>query len=294
MTPLDLGAAGAGWLATTLDRRFSRAGTWVIIGGLLMVSLVWTYLIGSSPRPTDLSFEDIRTGSIPAMTSWVRVEGDLRPYPNSDSLYELHDIADSSHYLIVISDAPLPLGRQVMTGRISPTSGETTGNIGSLEPDIPAAPKQNEPFAIIWLPVGLGLAILVGRRLGYPVVRRERPRLLHAAPLAPGERLNARRSGRIGSETVSAADAVPCEVEVRRGDEAHEVVLTDAPDGAHGSRDRPAEQVVRVRRSVPVVRLKVCRTTGCDRGVLVHAQAADLVLVFRDRSERDRLVTTLA
>jgi len=290
VTPLDLGEAAAGWLATTLDRRVSPRGTWLIVIGLVTVSVIWTYLIGSSPRPTDLSFEDIRTGSIPAMTSWARVEGDLRPYPNSDSLYELHDTADPSLYLVVISDETLPLGHQVMTGQISPTTGETTGNIGSLVPDIPAVPKRNEPFAIIWLPAGLAAIILVGRRLGYPVVRRERSKLLHAPPLAPGERLRARRSGRIGSDVVSLVDAVACEVEVRRGDDTHELVLID---DTQAPADRPAEQVIRVRRSVPTVRLKVCRTTACDRGVLVHAQSADLVLAFRERSERDRLVTSL-
>jgi len=290
MTPLDLGAAVSGWLATTLDRRVSTRGTWLIVVVLVAISLVWTYLIGSSPRPTDLTFEDIRTGSIPAMTSWARVEGDLRPYPNSDSLYELHDTGDPSLYLIVISDAALPLGHQVMTGQISPTAGKTTGNIGSLEPDIPAVPKRNEPFAIIWLPAALAAVILLGRRLGYPVVRRERSKLLHAPPLAPGERLRAQRSGRIGSEHVSPAEAVACEVEVRRGGDAHELVLIDDAPAPAG---RPAEQIIRVRRSVPIARLKICRTTSCDRGVLVRAQSADLVLVFRERSERDRLVTSL-
>jgi hypothetical protein len=133
--------------------------------------------------------------------------------------------------------------------------------------------------------------ILFGRRLGYPIVRRERRRPVHGPPLAPGERLRARRSGRIQSVSVAPADAVPCAVEVRRGDEAHDLVLVA---DAQSSGDRPAEQVVRVRRSVPVVPLKVCRTTGCDRGVLVHAQAADLVLVFRERPDRDRLLNTLA
>ena len=290
MTPLDFGLAAAGRLATTLDRRVSRRATWLIVIGLVVVSLIWTYLIGSSPRPTDLTFEDVRTGSIPAMTSWVRIEGDLRPYPNSDSLYELHDTAEPSLYLIVITEAPLPLGHQVMTGQISPTARATTGNIGSLEADIPAVPKRNEPFAIIWLPAAVAAMILLGRRLGYPIVRRERRRPVHGPPLAPGERLRARRSGRIQSVSLAPADAVPCAVEVRRGDEAHDLVLIA---DAQLSGD-PAEQVVRVRRSVPVVPLKVCRTTGCDRGVLVHAQAADLVLVFRERSERDRLLNTLA
>jgi hypothetical protein len=291
MTPLDVGLAAAGWLAVRLDRRLSRTGSWAVVIGLLMVSFVWTYFIGTTPRPTDLSFDDVRTGSIPAMTTWVRLEGDLRAYPNSDSLYELHDLADPSRYIIVISDTPLSLGRQVMTGHISSDAGSTTGNIGSLEPDIPAVPKQNEPFVIIWLPAGIAVLILLGRRLGYPVVRRERPKLLHAPPLAPGERLQATRSGRIGSDEVPSADAVSCEVDVRRGDDAHELVLTDDPTAAPTAERRV--HVIPLRRSVPIVRLKVCRVSGCDGGVLIHAQSADLVLVFRDRAERDRLLTTL-
>ena len=291
MTPLDVGLAAAGWLATSLDRRLTRRGTWVLIIGLVVISSVWTYLIGSTPRPTDLSFGDVRTGSIPAMTSWVRLEGDLRAYQNSTSLYELHDIEDPSLYIVVISDTPLTLGRQVITGHISPSDNNGTGNIGSLEPDIPPVPKQNEPFAIIWLPVAIAIAILVGRRLGYPIVRRERPKLLHAPPLAPGETLRANRSGRIGSDDIPAAAAVACDVEVRRGDDAHELVLTD--EASAGATAERAVNVIRVRRSVPIVRLKICRVTGCDRGILVHAQSADLVLVVGARAERDRLVTTL-
>jgi hypothetical protein len=286
MTPLDVGLAAAGRLATTLDRRVSRRGTWLIVIGLVMVSLIWTYLIGSSPRPTDLTFEDVRTGSIPAMTSWVRIEGDLRPYPNSDPLYELHDTAEPSLYLIVITDAPLPLGHQVMTGQISPTTGETTGNIGSLDADIPAVPKRNEPFALIWLPAGVAAMILLGRRLGYPIIRRERRRPVHGPPLGPDEVLTATQSGRIGSEVRTLDAARACEVAVRRGSEAHDIVLTDTANRR--------EHLVRVRRSVPVTPLRVCHVTGCRPGLLVHAQGVDLVLVIPQRPDRDRLLNTLA
>jgi hypothetical protein len=296
MTPLDVGLAAAGWLATRLDQRLTRRGSWVVVIALVIVSSVWTYLIGSSPRPTDLTFEDVRTGSIPAMTSWVRLEGDLRAYQNSNSLYELHDVDDPTLYVVVISDTPLTLGRQVMTGHISPSTDTGTGNIGSLEPDIPPVPKQNEPFAIIWLPAAIAIAILVGRRLGYPVVRRERPKLLHAPPLAPGETVRAARSGRIGNEDIPPGEAMACAVEVRRGDDAHDLVLTDSPTGpasAEPATAGSAVNVIRLRRSVPIVRLRICRVTGCDRGILIHAQAADLILVFGDRAERDRVVTTL-
>jgi len=291
MTPLDLGLAASGRLAAAVERRAGTRGTWVIVLGLVVVSAVWVYLIGSSQRPTDLSFDDIRFDRIPAMTSWVRVEGDLRPYPNSNSLYQLHDLHDDALYLIVISDAPLELGRQVMTGQVS--AGEaTTGNIGSLDPDIPPVPKQNEPFAIILLPAAIGAMIVLGRRIGYPIVRRERRgRYLHGAPLAPGEAIPARRSGRIASTVVPDAAAIDCTVVVRRGDDVHEIVLIDAAPGPDVG--MTPEHVIRVRRSVPVTRLRVCRTSGCVPGVLVHAQTADLMLLIPDRAQRDRLLNTL-
>ena len=75
MTPLDLGLAASGRLAAAVERRVGTLGTWAIVLGLVLVSGAWVYLIGSSPRPTDVSFDDIRSDRIPAMTSWVRVEG---------------------------------------------------------------------------------------------------------------------------------------------------------------------------------------------------------------------------
>jgi len=293
MTPLDLGLAASGRLAAALQRLVGTGGTWLTVLGLVVVSGVWVYLIGSSPRPTDLSFDDIRFDRIPALTSWVRVEGDLRPYPNSDSLYQLHDLHDDSLYLIVIADEPLELGHQVMTGQVSPGEAKT-GNIGSLDPDIPPVPKQNEPFAIILLPAALGAMIALGRRIGYPIVRRERGRKhVRGAPLAPDESIAARRSGRIASVVVPDEAAIDCSVAVRRGDDVHEIVLTDAGAATGTAAARSAEHVIRVRRSVPVTRLRVCRTSGCVSGVLVHAQTADLMLLIPDRAGRDRLLNTL-
>ena len=80
MTPLDLGLAAAGRLAAAIDGRSGgrRRLTWDVVTGLVLMSLIPVLFIGSSPRPTDLTFEDVRLERIPAMTSWVRLEGDLR------------------------------------------------------------------------------------------------------------------------------------------------------------------------------------------------------------------------
>ena len=96
MTPIDVGLAAAGWLAAAVERRTgSRRGTAAVVLGLVLLSAVITYSIGSSRRPTDVSFEDVRRDRLPAMTSWVRLEGELRQLPG-DSGYELHDTANDA------------------------------------------------------------------------------------------------------------------------------------------------------------------------------------------------------
>ena len=157
MTPIDVGLAAAGWLAAAVERRTgSRRGTAAVVLGLVLVSAVITYSIGSSRRPTDVSFDDVRLDRLPAVTSWVRLEGELRQLP-SGSGYELHDTANDALYLYVIAHAPLVVGHVVMTGTVSPRQA-TTGNIGTIVADITAEPKRNEPFGLILLPAALGSA----------------------------------------------------------------------------------------------------------------------------------------
>ena len=214
MTPLDLGLTVAGGLASALRRAVggSRRATWLVVLGLVAVSAIPTFLIGSSQRPTDVSFEDVRLDRIPAMTSWVRLEGDLRQFPGATTdLYELHDTRDDRVYVIVIAPAPLTLGHAVVTGRISPRAS-AVGNVGSLDADVPAVPRRDEPFHLILLPAAIGGVIVLGTRIGYPVVRRERQSGKRAARLPVGERLATRWSGRIGSEVVKVGEARPATI----------------------------------------------------------------------------------
>jgi hypothetical protein len=125
--------------------------------------------------------------------------------------------------------------------------------------------------------------IVAGRRIGYPVVRHERARLVHAPPLAADERLLATWSGRIGSALVAHGAARPCTLTVVREPEFSILTLRDETD----------EHTIRARRAVPVNRLRLCRLGGCQRGLEIHAQTADLVLAFDDPHDRDRLANTL-
>jgi hypothetical protein len=288
VTPLDLVLALAGWMASSIQRRArgSPRAVWIIVIGLVTLSGVPTVIIGSTQRPTDLTFEDVRLDRIPAMTKWVRLEGEIRgsSSPGGEG-YELHDTADDGLYVIVVAPTTVPIGHTVVTGRLSPGGGDADGNIGTIEIDVPAVPKANEPFGLILLPAIVGLFVALGIRTGYPIVRRERSTRSRStpAPLAHGDRTAARWSGRIGGELVAVGDARPTTIAVSTEPDLSNIALTDAR-GVH---------TVRVRRPGLPQGVRVCRVAGCEPGAEVHAHSADVVVTFDDRSTRDRFVATL-
>jgi len=283
VTPLDLGLAAAGRFAATIQRRVGgRRRAWYIVTGLVALSAIPVLIIGSSPRPTDLTFEDVRLERIPAMTTWVRLEGELRVREAGvGKLYELHDLKDDSLFVFLSNAESLPPGHEIVTGRISPRRA-TTGNIGTLIADVPAVPKANEPFAVILFPAAVGVFVAMGINVGYPVRRHERS-WKAAPPLEPGAAVAARWSGRIGSEIVSSEAPIAADVTVAGEPEHFDVTIT-APGVTH---------VVRTRRPAPATRIRLCRTGGSEPGLVIHAPTADLLLVFADRDARDRLAATL-
>lgn len=283
MTPLDLGLAGAGRLAAAIDRRAGRRRAWYIVAGLVTASAIPVLFIGSSPRPTDLTFEDVRLERIPAMTSWVRLEGDLRVREAGvGKLYELHDLKDDSLFLFLTNAESLAPGHEIVTGRISPRSA-TTGNIGTLIADVPAVPKANEPFAVILFPAAVGAFVAMGINVGYPVRRHEAPSRIAPRPLEPGASVAVRWSGRIRSETVSPDGSIPAQVTVVSEPDRFDVTMAMAD----------VTQVVRTRRPAPATRVRLCRIGGCEPGLEIHAPTADLLLIFADGDVRDRLAATL-
>ena len=286
MTPLDLALAVAGRLAATIERPAggSHRATWGVVVALVMLSAVPTVMIGSSQRPTDLTFDDVRLARIPAMTSWVRLEGELRiPAGVDPGIYELHDTRDDRLYVIVTAQSPLVVGHAIVTGQLSPGAA-TVGNIGSIDADVPAVPRRDEPFQLILVPAAIGILIAVGIRVGYPVVRRERPSGSRSVPLAAGEQLAARWSGRIGSDVVARDASTSCIIAVSASPYVYQMALTDAN----------AARIVRMRRAPPVRYVRLCWIGGCEPGVELHARADDLILTFDDRAVRDRLAATLA
>ncbi len=284
MLPLDLVLAVAGRVAHEVSRWVgdSPRARWGVAAGLLLLSAIPIAFIGSSPRPTDLTFDDVRQDHIPAMTTWVRLEGELRQTGAGGGLYELHDSRDDAKYVIVITDASLPPGHTMVTGRISPLLA-ATGNVGTIDADVPAVPRVDEPIWLYLTPGVIAILIAIGLRAGYPVVRRERGPGDRSQRLAPGETVPVRWSGRIGSESIA-----------RFSPEAGTIEVAIEPDLAFlalSSGDVP--RTIRMRRPASAQRVRLCRITSREAGLEIHGQNADLVLGFGDRATRDRLAATL-
>jgi hypothetical protein len=287
MTPLDTALAVAGRVAHVVEQRTggSRRRSWWIVAGLITVSAIPIAFVGSSPRPTDLSFDDVRHERIPAMTTWVRLEGELRTTDPAGSLYELHDPRDDTTYLIVIAEAPLSTGHTLVTGRISPTGG-ATGNVGTIAADVPAVPRVDEPIWLYLTPGVIGIVIGIGLSAGYPVVRRERRSRDRGEPLDPGASIASSWSGRIAGTSVAGVAPLPCTVSVS--------ATPDAPDLIEVSiADVHATHHLRIRARGPVQAVRSCRITRCEPGIEIHSHSADLVLTFADAAHRDRLAATL-
>ena len=280
----------AGWSAETIRRLAGgkhRAVRYVVLA-LLVVSAIPIALVATSQRPTDLSFEDMRNERIPAMTSWGRLEGELVKTSSAfGGLYELHDTTNPALYVIVITDAELPDGHAMVTGRVSPRRAPT-GNVGSIEADVPAVPRVDEPIWLYLTPAVIALVIAFGSHLGYPVIRSDRRSEFFVAQAGDGEPVPVRWSGRIGREVVERAEARPGTVAVAPSRDATEMDdLTIEDDGS------AAIRTTRLRHHAAIREVRLCHISGSEPGLELHPAASDIVLAFRDRASRDRIVARL-
>ena len=287
MTPLDFVLAVVGATGHVARRavRGSRAGLGAVIAVLFLASLIPTLAIGTSPRPTDLTFEDIRTQRIPALTTWVRLEGTLEVVETvTGPVYHLKTAGDTQHYVTVTAAEPLQPGPQVLTGQLGlGTQGSDV--IGFLEADIPPEPRRDEPFQVILLPAALAIVILLGLRLGYPVIRKDRSRGPDpdARPLVEQAKVSGAWSGRIGNVEVPHADAVPCTIRLSPDPE-----LPDMADLV--ITERETERRLRVRRTARSRPVRLCRVSGSKPGLEFHTHTADCVLSFADGEVRAALM----
>ena len=267
----------------------SRTGVRLLIAVLLLASIVPSVVIGSSKRPTDLSFDDVRYQRLPSMTSWYRLEGDLRTAGNpvQPFLYELVDPRDGTSYVNVLAPSALPLGPTTVTGSISATGPGPNGYVGWMDADAVAEPRQDDRFWLILIPGIVGLLLILGLWLGYPLVRPDRRGRADSKPgdpvrPAPRDGVPAAWAGWIRSESAPVAEPRPCVVTVTPGPDVAQLTITDAG----------------VDRRVPVRqggarRVRIWRLRRSDPALDVRGAGGDIILVFDDAVLRDRVGAAL-
>ena len=281
MTPIDLALAGAGRSYAALHRRARWLPT-VAIGGLVLLSLIPVVIVGSTKQPNDVSLRQLEIQDLPAGATWFRLEGDLREVPGaSPYTYTLHDLGDDDRAVTVVADTPLATGHVQLTGRQDGPSLQ--GTFLSIQADVPTEPVRHDPWLLFAIPAILAAYIVFGGVRGYPVLRRDGGSTTVVDQLHPGERLSAHWGGWVGSQSHGLDAMAPCSLEVSCDADVCSMIIVDA-DG---------ERTVPHRRASPKRRIRLCRTSGVQHGLDLHAPAADLVLAFESAADRDRFARSI-
>ena len=262
-----------------------------MIAGLLAGTVIPVMIVFAFTRqPTEVTFADLKAGLLPPMTSWLRLEGELRPVPDdvqpaSGDVAYVYTLSDPTNDRLAVSvelDAPLETGHTQVTGQVS-GAGSVPGTVATITADVPTEPIRHDPWLLLALPAILAIPVVVGLRTGYPVVRGDPPAPYRAGPLRPDESLAARWSGRIGSELAPREAMRPCTITVTTDVDVCQVIVADAA----------TTRTVATRRASPKRRLRVCWTDGCKPALEIHAPAADLLLTLDNVIDRERLAATL-
>jgi hypothetical protein len=286
VTVLDRVLVALGYTSSSIGRDGqSPLRLRIVIAALVLLSLLPTVAISLITIPSETSFDDLRAGRYRGL-GWLRLEGDLRAAGRAEDgryLYALHDPADDSVAVTVYAPGPLPTGPTQVTGQAR-TDTRLPDTFQTFYADATTEPARHDPWLLIALPALLAVLLVLGERIGYPVMRDEsRTALLAAAPLRPGEEISAYWSGQIGSDDIPLGESMACSVAV---DDDGEVALVHLRD-ERGTRD------VRVRRATPKVVGRVCRMNGCRPGIEVHGTGSDILLEVDSTAERDRLAASV-
>jgi hypothetical protein len=156
-----------------------------------------------------------------------------------------------------------------------------------MDADAVAEPRQDDRFWLILIPGVIGLLLILGLWLGYPLVRPDRRGRASSSPTdpvrpAPSDGVPAAWAGWIRSESAPVADPRPCVVTVTAGPDVAQLTITD------GGVVRP----VPVRQG-GARRVRIWRLRRGDPGLDVRGAGGDIILVFDDAVLRDRVGAAL-
>ncbi len=317
-----------GWLAWQIGRPFRRGRPGAARPAVIGVAVVLLILAALpiviplfGAQPTDTVVQEIRDGIVAQRDTWVRLHGRLFPLTDSPTGQDgnfalLVDDANTLRAIVVQSAEPFEpvdpeeVQSRAVTGRLQalgasveeelPIEATVAGTPPTVVPDrvLELDPVTTRERAIWWplsiLPLLLGVALLVGVRVGYPIFRRSSVVDVLAAPLGPGERLPAAYGGHVGPNQRPLADPGAALLLVRRGPRGNLLTAQPLPEdggvapapvtiGGSWTAGRIGD-VYTVRETIPAlfVRSELVNATFLFARVAERDRVAALVAVERD------------
>lgn len=258
-----------GYLAARVDAltspllrglRLRISGVWLLVALLLIGAAVPTFIEAARRSPQGVTIDQITNRSLSALTSWVRLEGEvvtLRDDRATSAGYAVTSVLIADGKAIALHSSVPVDGRPSITGQAanSPRIGQQISELAPpglldgievspngllLVDDVPP-PESATPWWLVYLASAVAAALIVGRVVGYPVFGATPPR--RAEALRAGESLpvgvegELRRTGRTSAVPFGAA-------RVSAGDERGELRLQIAPT------ERVPAHEVRLRRDM--------------------------------------------
>ena len=307
--------ATCGWLAWQLRRvggRFLPVVVGVAFLGLALVPFVVPLL---DPQPTNTTVQAIRDGQLTDAKAWVRLDGRIQPLAESPTgapgNYALFvDAANKLRAIVIRSDESLELvPKTTISGHLAtaivaadqvaedlPIEATVFGTPPQIdagriiELDAALKPARSTWWPLAILPILIGIALLVGARVGYPIFRPSTEVDVVAAPLGPGERVPAAYGGRIGSTRADLADPGGALLLVRRGPKGN--ILTAQPLADDGG---VAPQPVTIGGGWTTGRVgHVFARNETVPALRIRSELVDATFLFAKTSERDRIAALVA
>lgn len=188
-------------------------GIWLLIVLVLVSASVPLSMEGSRQQPISETVDGLRDG-VSSLSSWVRMRGRIVTLTSPQTLaagraVQSLLIEPSGDAILMTSQRTIDHLDEV-TGRVSNSANadRTARLIGGprvpdeqleivdryvLTVDDPIVPQQDRDWTLVWLLVLTAGLLLVGRLVGYPVIRIRRERQVpDARPLAVGETIGLR------------------------------------------------------------------------------------------------------
>jgi hypothetical protein len=206
------------YVVMQLDRGIRRVigfgGVGLVVVVLLLAAAIPASIEASERQPLGQRVDDLRDG-VSALSGWVRMSGEITTLTSPQAVASGQQVQSllvepSGDAILLLSPGELDELSEI-TGQVSNSANaaETARRVGGprfpdgdlevidryvITVDDPIVPAENQTWAPVWAALGVAALLVIGRRIGYPVVRL-RPDAdppVGPRPLAVGELLDVR------------------------------------------------------------------------------------------------------